>query len=102
MAPISPLAGIYAAVTRRTRDGAHPDGWVPQQKITVEEALRAYTAANAYAGFQEARLGTLEPGKWADFVVLSDNLFEIDPVALPSVRVLRTVVGGQDQYVAEF
>ena len=102
VAPISPLAGIYAAVTRRTLDGAHPEGWVPHQKITVEEALHAYTAANAYAGFQEARLGTLEPGKWADFVVLSGNLFEIDPVTIPSVRVLRTVVGGQDQYVGEF
>ena len=101
VAPINPLEGIYAAVTRRTLDGANPDGWVPQQKITVEEALRAYTAANAYAGFQEARLGTLEPGKWADFVVLSDSLFEIDPTNIPSVRVLRTVVGGQDQFVAD-
>ena len=102
MAPLSPLEGIYAAVTRRTLDGAHPEGWVPQQKITVEEALRAYTAANAYAGFQEARLGTLERGKGADFVVLSGNLFEINPVEITSVRVLRTVVGGQDQYVAAF
>ena len=101
VAPIDPLEGIYAAVTRRTLDGANPDGWVPQQKITVEEALHAYTAANAYAGFQEARLGTLEPGKWADFVVLSESLFEIDPVAIPDVRVLRTVVGGQDQYVVD-
>ncbi|MFB3131560.1 MAG: amidohydrolase [Rhodothermales bacterium] len=102
VAPISPLEGIYAAVTRRTLDGAHPEGWVPQQKITVEEALRAYTAANAYAGFQEARLGTLEPGKGADFVVLSGNLFEMNPEDITSVRVLRTVVGGQNQYVAEF
>ncbi len=102
VAPISPLEGIYAAVTRRTLDGANPDGWVPQEKITVEEALRAYTAANAFAGFQEERLGTLEAGKWADFVVLSGNLFEIDPVEIKAVRVLRTVVGGQEQYTLEF
>ena len=98
VAPLNPLLGIYAAVTRRTLDGAHPDGWVPEQKITVEEALRAYTSANAYAGFQEERLGTLEPGKYADFVVLSENLFEIEPVDIPSVRVLRTVVGGREVY----
>ena len=102
VAPLSPLEGIYAAVTRRTLDGANPDGWVPQEKISVEEALRAYTAANAYAGYQEERLGTLEAGKWADFVVLSGNLFEIDPVEIKAVRVLRTVVGGQEQYVAGF
>ena len=101
VAPISPMEGIYAAVTRRTLDGANPDGWVPDQKITVEEALRAYTSANAYAGFQEQRLGTLEVGKWADFVVLSDNLFEIDPAAIREVRVLRTVIGGQERYVAD-
>ncbi len=101
VAPISPLEGIYAAVTRRTLDGANPGGWVPQQKIGVEEALRAYTAANAYAGFQEARLGTLEPGKWADFVVLSGNLFALDPVEIETIRVLRTIVGGVEQYVAD-
>ena len=101
VAPLDPLAGVYAAVTRRTLDGAHPDGWVPAQKITVEEALRAYTAANAYAGFQEDRLGTLAPGMLADFVVLSDDLFAIDPAAIRDVRVWRTVVGGQDVYRAD-
>lgn len=101
VAPISPMEGIYAAVTRRTLDGANPEGWVPKQKITVEEALRAYTSASAYAGFQEQRLGTLEAGKWADFVVLSDNLFEIDPAAIREVQVLRTVVGGKERYVAD-
>ena len=102
VAPLSPLEGIYAAVTRRTLDGAHPEGWVPEQKITVEEAVRAYTAANAYAGYQEEHLGTLTPGTWADFVVLSDNLFEIDPAAIEHVRVLRTIVGGQEKFVAAF
>lgn len=101
VAPISPLEGIYAAVTRRTIDGASPDGWVPEQKIRVEEALRAYTSSNAYAGFQEDRVGRLQKGYLADFVVLSDNLLAIDPVRIPEVRVLRTVVGGRERYVAE-
>jgi hypothetical protein len=101
VAPLNPLEGVYAAVTRRTLDGANPDGWVPDQKIRVEEALRAYTRANAWAGFQEDRLGMLRPGLLADFVVLSDNVFELDPARLATVRVLRTIVGGQTRYVAE-
>ena len=101
VAPIEPLLGIYAAVTRRTTDGANPEGWVPEQKIAVEEALRAYTSGAAYAGFQENRLGTLEPNKLADFVVLSEDLFAIARVNIPNVRVLRTVVGGKDRFVSE-
>ena len=101
VAPMSPLEGIYAAVTRRTIDDANPNGWVPEQKISVEEALRAYTAANAFAGFQEDRLGTAEAGKLADFVVLSENLFEIDPVRIKDVRVLRTIVGGVERFAAK-
>lgn len=100
VAPLDPLKGIYAAVTRRTLDGKHPRGWYPEQKISVEEALRAYTWAGSYAGFQEKRVGTLEAGKLADFVVLSENLFDIDPSAIGDVRVVRTVVGGRDRYVA--
>jgi predicted amidohydrolase YtcJ len=101
VAPIAPLEGIYAAVTRRTLDGKNPGGWVPAQKITVEEALRAYTAGGAWAGFQEDRLGTLEPGKLADFVVLADDLFRIDPIRIKDVKVLRTVVGGKESYKAD-
>ncbi|NUO78574.1 amidohydrolase [candidate division KSB1 bacterium] len=101
VAPIEPLLGIYAAVTRRTTDGANPNGWVPEEKITLEEALRAYTSGDAYAGFQENRLGTLEPNKLADFVVLSEDLFAIDPVNIPNVRVLRTVVGGRESFIAQ-
>jgi len=101
VAPLNPLEGLYAAVTRRTLDDAHPEGWVPKEKIGVEEALRAYTAANAYAGFQEDLLGTLEPGKQADFVALSENLFEIDPATIKDVRVLRTVIEGQVRYEAD-
>src|SRR3546814_15914889 len=87
--------GIYAAVTRRTLDGAHPDGWVPEQKISVAEAVRAYTAGSAYAEGQDAVKGTLEPGKLADIVVLSDDIFAIDPAAIEHVRVDATLLGGQ-------
>jgi len=100
VAPIDPLLGIHAAVTRATLDGKHPGGWVPEQRIGVEQALRAYTSGAAYAGFQEGRLGTLEPRKLADFVVLSDDLFVIDPERIKDVRVLRTVIDGRDRYVA--
>lgn len=100
VAPIDPIAGIFAAVTRQTTDGANPDGWVPEQKITVAEALRAYTVANAYAGYQEDILGTLENGKYADFVVLSEDLFVIDPEDIQQVRVLRTIIAGEEKYKA--
>ncbi len=101
VAPLDPLQGIYAAVTRRTIDGANPDGWVPEEKITVEEALRCYTANNAYAGYFEQYCGTLEAGKLADFVALSRDLFTINPVEIPSVDVKMTVVGGQVMYRAD-
>lgn len=100
VAPISPLEGIYAAVTRRTLDDRNPGGWVPDQKITVEEALRAYTAGGAWAGFQEDRLGTLEHGRLADFVALAADPFQVAPEEIRNVRVLRTVVGGRDIYTA--
>ncbi|MEE9162112.1 MAG: amidohydrolase [Candidatus Neomarinimicrobiota bacterium] len=101
VAPIGPLAGIYAAVTRRTLDGKNPDGWVPGEKISVEEALRCYTLSNAYAGSFERHTGTLEAGKLADFVVLSDDLFAIDPNDIAEVRILQTVVGGTTQFRVE-
>ena len=100
VAPLSPILGIYAGVTRQTRDGMNPEGWYPEQKITVDESLRGYTSGAAYAGFQEDVLGTLEPGKLADFVVLSEDLTDIDPVSIKDVQVIRTVVGGKDQYIA--
>lgn len=99
VAPLDPLAGIYAAVTRRTIDGANPDGWVPGQKIGLEDALRAYTSNAAYAGFSEDRTGILRAGYLADLVVLSHNLFEINPESIESVEVQRTVVGGKDKFV---
>ena len=100
VAPINPLDGIFAAVTRRTIDGANPDGWVPEQKISLNDALRAYTVTNAFAGYQEDRLGSLEIGKLADFVVLSPDLFAIPPESLQSVYVVKTVIGGEVKYRA--
>jgi len=101
VAPLSPLEGIYAAVTRRTTDGDNPDGWQPQEKITVEEALTAYTATNAYAGFEEDKAGTLETGKRADLVVLSDDPCTVDPVAVRSIKVLATMIGGEAVFRAK-
>jgi predicted amidohydrolase YtcJ len=98
VAPLSPLAGIHAAVMRQTIDGANPDGWLPDQKVTVEQSLTAYTSANAYAGFQEDRLGRIAPGFLADITVLDSDPTIIDPERLPDVEVLRTIVGGQDRY----
>ena len=95
VAPATPLEGIYAAVTRRTLDGSHPDGWVPAQKITVEEALRAYTTAAAYAQFQEKEKGVLASGRLADFVLIDRDLTRIPPESLREARVLMTVVGGR-------
>jgi hypothetical protein len=99
VAPIDPLLGIYAAVTRRTLDGKHPGGWVPQEKITVEEALRAYTTANAYGVFAERTRGKLAPGYLADLVLLDQDLTAIPPEAIERVRVRTTVVGGKVVYV---
>jgi len=95
VAPLNPLNGIYAAVTRETADGKNPHGWVPEQKITREEAVRAYTAGSAYAEFSDREKGTLEPGKLADIVVLSQDIFQIDPDEIPHTAVVNTVAGGR-------
>jgi len=95
VAPAIPLVGIYAAVTRRTLDDRHPEGWFPEQKITVDAALRAYTIDAAYASFDEKVKGSLEKGKLADFVILDKNLFRIAPEKILDVAVVKTVVGGQ-------
>src|SRR5216110_67968 len=98
VAPLDPILGVYAAVTRRTLDGKNPNGWVPEQKIMVGEALRAYTAGNAYATFDEGKRGTLAPGADADVVVLDRNLFTIPPDSLDRARVRYTIVGGRVVY----
>lgn len=98
VAPIEPLFGIYAAVTRRTLDGKHPRGWVPAEKITVEEALRAYTSGNAYGVFAERTRGRLAAGYKADLVLLDRDLTRIPPEAIERVAVRATVVGGRVVY----
>ncbi len=98
VAPLDPIAGIYAAVTRRTLDEKNPNGWFPDEKISVEQALRCYTANDAYAGFQENRLGILKAGMLADFVVLSQDLLTVAPEKIRDVQVLRTIVNGREMY----
>ncbi len=98
VAPLDPILGVYAAVTRRTLDGKNPGGWVPEQKISVGEALRAYTAGNAYATFDEGNRGTLAPGADADVVVLDRDLFTTPPDSLDRARVRYTIVGGKVVY----
>ena len=95
VAPPTPLEGIYAAVTRRTLDGKNPGGWVPEQKIAVEEALRAYTIDAAYSSFDEKIKGSLEKGKLADFVILDRDITIIEPEKIREVLVLKTFVGGR-------
>lgn len=95
VAPLNPLFGVYAAVTRRTLDDKNPNGWIPEQKITVDETVRAFTWGSAYAEFQDGWKGALEVGKLGDLVILSDDIFTIDPVKISTVKVLTTVVDGR-------
>ena len=95
---IDPFLTLYAAVTRRTVDGKNPDGWIPEQKISIRDAIKCYTLNSAYAEFTEKDKGSIEPGKYADFVVLSDNLLTIDPVKIKDVKAVMTVVGGKIVY----
>jgi predicted amidohydrolase YtcJ len=99
VAPPTPLEGIYAAVTRRTLDEKNPGGWIAQQKITVEEALRAYTSGGAYASFREHDAGTIAPGMLADLTVIDRDLRTIPPEQLRDAHVVRTVVGGKTVFV---
>lgn len=101
VAPATPLDGIYAAVTRRTLDGANPGGWVPGQKIGVEQALHAYTTVAAYAAFEEDIKGALKPGLLADFVLLDRDITRIPPDTIRDTRVLRTVLGGRVIHTAK-
>ena len=98
VAPLSPVLGIYSAVTRRTLDEKNPDGWIPEQKISVAEAVKAYTWTSAYAEFAEDTKGTIAPGKLADFVVLSADIFNMPPEKIEKAEVVCTIVGGRIVY----
>jgi predicted amidohydrolase YtcJ len=98
VAPLDPMTGIYAATTRRTLDGKNPNGWIPEQSITVAQAVHAYTVGSAFAEHQEAVKGSIEPGKLADLVVLSDDIFAIRPEAIEKTRVDMTILDGKVVY----
>jgi len=95
VAPLDPMLTVYAAVTRATLDGKNPNGWFREQKLTVAEAVEAYTMGSAYAEFQEKEKGSITPGKLADMVLVSDDIFSIAPDKVRDVRVLKTFIGGR-------
>jgi predicted amidohydrolase YtcJ len=98
VAPLNPMLSVYAAVTRRTLDGKNSKGWVPEQKISVEETVRAYTVGSAYAEFQEKVKGSLTVGKLADVVMLSRDIFKIDEKEIEHAKVVMTIVDGRVVY----
>ena len=100
VAPLEPVFGIKAAVTRQTLDGKHPNGWIPNEKITVDEAVRAYTVGSAYAEFAEQVKGTVTPGKLADLVMLDRDIYCMPPETIDQARVIMTVLNGEVIYQA--
>src|SRR5256885_9897263 len=98
VAEMDPLVGIYTALTRKGLDGRPPGGWIPEQTIDLVSALRAYTIQGAYANFVEGNRGSIEAGKYADVIVLSDNLFDLPPARIKGARVLLPLVGGRGGY----
>jgi predicted amidohydrolase YtcJ len=98
VAPLDPMLGLYAAVTRATLDGKNPGGWIPEEKITLPEAIEAYTIGAAFAEFQEREKGSISPGKLADMVILTDNIFDLKPEAIRNVKVETTIFGGKVVY----
>jgi hypothetical protein len=101
VAPLEPLLGIHAAVNRQTGDGKNPGGWLPEQKITAEQALMGYTINNAYAAFQEEKTGMIKKGMLADMTVLDKNILTIDPNTIMDTKVMRTIVDGKEIYVRQ-
>ena len=99
--PANPFLGLYAAVTRQDRAGLPEGGWYSEQAMSREEALRSFTLHAAWAARQEDRLGSLEPGKWADFILIDRDYFQIPDEEIDDIRVLQTWVGGKLVYEAE-
>jgi predicted amidohydrolase YtcJ len=97
--PISPMRGLYACVTRELPEGGPKDGWQPQEKISLEDCIRAYTSGSAYAEFEEGKKGELKTGEYADFIILSNDLTKAPPADYVKTRVLQTVVGGRTVYL---
>ena len=99
--PISPFRGLYACVTRELPEGGPKDGWQPQEKISLDDCIRAYTSGSAYGEFMEGKKGELKEGEFADFIVLSDDLTKSEPSQYTKTKVLRTVVGGRTVFVSD-
>ncbi len=95
IAPMNALLGIYAAVTRQTSNGKNENGWIPEEKISVKDAVKFYTINNAFAAYEENIKGSIEKGKLADFVILRENIFEIDPQKIKDVKIEMTILGGK-------
>ena len=98
MATLNPLESIKAAVTRQTLDGKHPEGWFPEQKITLNEAIRAFTVGSAYAEFADGVKGTIAVGKLADVVILDRDIYKISPPEIEQARVVLTLMDGHIVY----
>ena len=98
VAPLNPLLGLYAAVTRRTLDDKNPNGWIPEQKISIEDAIKCYTINSAYAAFEENTKGSIEVGKLADLIILSEDILTIDPVKIKDAKVEMTMFDGKIIY----
>src|SRR4029077_12903908 len=96
--PINPLRGLYACVTRELPDGGPAGGWQPQEKISLDDCIRAYTSGSAYAQFEDGKKGELKVGEYADFIILSQDVTKAAPKDLFNTEVLRTVVGGRTVY----
>jgi predicted amidohydrolase YtcJ len=96
--PISPMRGLYACVTRELPEGGPKGGWQPQEKISLEDCIRAYTTGSTYAEFEEGKKGELKEGEYADFLILSNDLTKVPPTEYGKIRVLRTVVAGRTVY----
>ncbi|MBW8865794.1 MAG: amidohydrolase [Acidobacteria bacterium] len=94
VAPLNPLLTLYAATTRATLDGKNPNGWVPEQKLTIDEAMAAYTSGSAFAEFQERDKGRIARGQLADLAILSEDIFSIPAARIKDVKVLATIAGG--------
>ena len=97
----NPFYGLYSAVTREDHNGQPPGGWYPDQNMTPAEALRAFTLDAAYAEHAEKTLGTLEPGKWADFILIDHDVFKDPASKIWDTKVLQTWVGGKPVYTAK-
>jgi predicted amidohydrolase YtcJ len=95
VAPLDPMQGLYAAVTRATLDGKNPNGWLPEQKLTIQEAIGAYTGGSAYAEFQEKEKGSITPGKLADMVLLDRDILTIPGNEIKNAKVKLTILGGK-------